>query len=107
MLPSRKLKGFSHRLVCFFSYEIPLIIKTIIIIIAILTIFLSLKKTIEDLEERVKHAGIEIAVRTSFLTDPTNAVRNLKRQDARIIVGLFYEDIARRVFCEVCIIYYF
>lgn len=24
-----------------------------------------------------------------------------KRQDARIIVGLFYEDQARRVFCEV------
>ena len=35
-------------------------------------------QTIEDLEERVKKAGIEIAVRTSFLTDPTNAVRNLK-----------------------------
>jgi len=25
----------------------------------------------------------------------------LKRQDARIIVGLFYEEKARRVFCEV------
>ena len=24
-----------------------------------------------------------------------------QRQDARIIVGLFYEDMARRVFCEV------
>ena len=35
-------------------------------------------QTIEDLEERVKNASIEIAVRTSFLTDPTNAVRNLK-----------------------------
>ena len=35
-------------------------------------------QTIEDLEEKVKKAGIEIAVRTSFLTDPTNAVRNLK-----------------------------
>ncbi len=35
-------------------------------------------QTIEDLEERVKEADIEIAVRTSFLTDPTNAVRNLK-----------------------------
>ncbi|KAI0216715.1 Gamma-aminobutyric acid type B receptor subunit 1 [Lamellibrachia satsuma] len=57
--------------------------------------------TIEDLEERVKNANIEIVVRTSFLTDPTNAVHNLKRQDARIIVGVFYEDMARRVFCEV------
>ena len=32
----------------------------------------------EDLEERAKHAGIEIAVRTNFLMDPANAVRNLK-----------------------------
>ncbi|KAK0053837.1 gamma-aminobutyric acid type B receptor subunit 1 [Biomphalaria pfeifferi] len=56
--------------------------------------------TIEDLEQRVKEAGIDIAVRQSFLTDPTNAVRNLKRQDARIIVGVFYEDMARRVFCQ-------
>lgn len=32
----------------------------------------------EDLEERAKNAGIEIAVRTRILTDPTNAVRNLK-----------------------------
>lgn len=57
--------------------------------------------TIEDLERRVKDAGIDIVVRQSFLTDPTNAVRNLKRQDARIIVGVFYEDMARRVFCQV------
>ena len=28
----------------------------------------------------------------------------LQRQDARIIVGVFYEDMARRVFCEVCLI---
>ncbi|XP_060587127.1 gamma-aminobutyric acid type B receptor subunit 1-like [Ruditapes philippinarum] len=56
--------------------------------------------TVEDLEERVKAAGIEVAVRQNFLTDPTNAVRNLKRQDARIIVGVFYEDMARRVFCQ-------
>nr|KAG5700492.1 hypothetical protein BaRGS_013979 [Batillaria attramentaria] len=56
--------------------------------------------TIEDLEKRVKAAGIDIVVRQSFLTDPTNAVRNLKRQDARIIVGVFYEDMARRVFCQ-------
>ena len=35
-------------------------------------------QTVEDLEERVKAAGIEVAVRQNFLTDPTNAVRNLK-----------------------------
>jgi len=32
----------------------------------------------EDLEERAKNSGIEIAVRTNFLMDPANAVRNLK-----------------------------
>lgn len=88
----------------------------------------------EDLEERARQNDIEIAVRTNFLADPENAVRNLKvnvwaeflaaimklwrtegwnlklkigfsiftqKQDARIIVGLFYEDKARKVFCEV------
>uniref|UniRef100_A0A8C5AN62 Gamma-aminobutyric acid (GABA) B receptor, 1a n=1 Tax=Gadus morhua TaxID=8049 RepID=A0A8C5AN62_GADMO len=57
--------------------------------------------TLDDLEERTKEAGIEISVRQSFLTDPAVAVKNLKRQDARIIVGLFYETEARKVFCEV------
>ncbi|XP_022239311.1 gamma-aminobutyric acid type B receptor subunit 1-like isoform X2 [Limulus polyphemus] len=54
----------------------------------------------EDLEERCKMAGIEIVTRQSFLTDPTDAVRNLVRQDARIIVGMFYGAAARRVLCE-------
>ncbi|KAL6099252.1 gabbr1 [Pungitius sinensis] len=57
--------------------------------------------TLDDLEVRVKEAGIEISVRQSFLTNPAVAVKNLKRQDARIIVGLFYETEARKVFCEV------
>ncbi|KAK8378896.1 hypothetical protein O3P69_009556 [Scylla paramamosain] len=57
--------------------------------------------TVEDLELRCKEANIEIVTRQSFLTDPTDAVRNLKRQDARIIVGLFYVNAARRVLCEI------
>ncbi|XP_068233244.1 gamma-aminobutyric acid type B receptor subunit 1 isoform X1 [Palaemon carinicauda] len=57
--------------------------------------------TVEDLEVRCKEARIEIVTRQSFLTDPTDAVRNLKRQDARIIVGLFYVVAARRVLCEI------
>ncbi|XP_021367272.1 gamma-aminobutyric acid type B receptor subunit 1-like [Mizuhopecten yessoensis] len=56
--------------------------------------------TVEDLEERVKQANIAVSVRQNFLTDPANAVRNLKRQDARIIVGVFYENMARKVFCQ-------
>lgn len=57
--------------------------------------------TVEDLESRCKVAGIEIVTRQSFLSEPTDAVRNLRRQDARIIVGLFYVVAARRVLCEV------
>ncbi|XP_021935592.1 gamma-aminobutyric acid type B receptor subunit 1 isoform X2 [Zootermopsis nevadensis] len=56
--------------------------------------------TVEDLEARCKESGIEIVTRQSFLSDPTDAVRNLWRQDARIIVGLFYVVAARRVLCE-------
>lgn len=54
----------------------------------------------EDLENRCMEAGVEIVTRQSFLSDPTDAVRNLRRQDARIIVGLFYVVAARRVLCE-------
>lgn len=57
-------------------------------------------QTVEDLESRCKETNIEIVTRQSFLTDPTDAVRNLRRQDARIIVGLFYVVAARRVLCE-------
>lgn len=59
-----------------------------------------LTQTVEDLEARCKEAGIEIVTRQSFLSDPTDAVKNLRRQDARIIVGLFYVVAARRVLCE-------
>lgn len=57
-------------------------------------------QTVEDLEARCKEAGIEIVTRQSFLSDPTDAVKNLRRQDARIVVGLFYVVAARRVLCE-------
>ncbi|XP_013406570.1 gamma-aminobutyric acid type B receptor subunit 1-like [Lingula anatina] len=57
--------------------------------------------TVKDLEERARKSGIEIAIRQDFLTNPAVAVRNLKKQDPRIIVGVFYENMARRVFCEV------
>lgn len=39
---------------------------------------LFIPQTLDDLEERVKEAGIEISVRQSFLTDPAVAVKNLK-----------------------------
>lgn len=57
-------------------------------------------QTVEDIENRCKQNGIEIITRQSFLSDPTDAVKNLRRQDARIIVGLFYVVAARKVLCE-------
>ncbi|XP_050520335.1 gamma-aminobutyric acid type B receptor subunit 1-like isoform X1 [Daktulosphaira vitifoliae] len=57
--------------------------------------------TMEDIETRCKQNGIEIITRQSFLSDPTDAVKNLRRQDARIIVGLFYVVAARKVLCEI------
>ncbi|GAU88441.1 hypothetical protein RvY_01140-2 [Ramazzottius varieornatus] len=56
--------------------------------------------SVENLESLCKQAGIDIVTRQSFLKDPAEAVRNLNRSDARIIVGLFYETPARKVFCE-------
>ena len=58
-------------------------------------------QTLDDLETRTKKANITISTRQSFLKDPTAAVANLKRQDARIIVGLFYAKAARKVLCEI------
>ncbi len=55
----------------------------------------------KDLELVAKAEGISIAERQSFLMDPTAAVANLKRQDARIIVGLFYAKAARKVLCQI------
>ncbi|KAF0306402.1 Gamma-aminobutyric acid type B receptor subunit 1 [Amphibalanus amphitrite] len=39
--------------------------------------------TVKDMEERCKQAGIEILTRQSFLTDPSESVKNLRRPDAR------------------------
>ena len=57
-------------------------------------------QTLDDLEVEAKANGIDIITRQSFLRDPQAAVANLKRQDARIIVGLFYAKAARKVLCE-------
>lgn len=57
-------------------------------------------QTVEDIETRCKQNGIEIITRQSFVSDPADAVKNLRRQDARIIVGLFYVVAARKVLCE-------
>ncbi|GMT06511.1 hypothetical protein PENTCL1PPCAC_28685, partial [Pristionchus entomophagus] len=55
--------------------------------------------TAQNLEAVCRDKGIR-AERQSFYGDPTDAVRTLVRQDARIIVGLFYVTEARRVLCQ-------
>ena len=58
-------------------------------------------QTLDDLESRTKVANITISTRQIFTKSPSAAVTNLKRQDARIIVGLFYAKAARKVLCEI------
>uniref|UniRef100_A0A1I8EZ83 Receptor family ligand binding region containing protein n=1 Tax=Wuchereria bancrofti TaxID=6293 RepID=A0A1I8EZ83_WUCBA len=55
--------------------------------------------TAKDLEEQCREKGIRVE-RQSFYGDPSDAVKTLVRQDARIIVGLFYVTEARRVLCQ-------
>ncbi|KRZ33027.1 Gamma-aminobutyric acid type B receptor subunit 1 [Trichinella pseudospiralis] len=59
------------------------------------------RSTAADLEESCEMNNIKVLSVQSFFGDPAAAVRSLKRQDARIFVGLFYEKEARKVFCEV------
>nr|QVK45716.1 G protein-coupled receptor [Proales similis] len=56
--------------------------------------------TVDDLVKESSKYDIEIFARQAFADDPTDAVLNLKKQDARIIIGVFYEDEARKVFCR-------
>uniref|UniRef100_A0A0N5AF94 G_PROTEIN_RECEP_F3_4 domain-containing protein n=1 Tax=Syphacia muris TaxID=451379 RepID=A0A0N5AF94_9BILA len=55
--------------------------------------------TAKDLEKLCRENGIQ-AERQSFYGNPVGAIKALKRQDARIIVGLFYVNEARRVLCQ-------
>lgn len=49
---------------------------------------------------KCKEAEIDIITRVSFLDDPTEAVKSLVRQDARIIVAMAYGGAARKIMCE-------
>nr|CDJ80095.1 Extracellular ligand-binding receptor and GPCR domain containing protein [Haemonchus contortus] len=55
--------------------------------------------TAKDLEELGRRKGIRVE-RQSFYGDPTDAMKTLRRQDARVIVGLFYVTEARKVLCQ-------
>ncbi|KAK0397020.1 hypothetical protein QR680_001946 [Steinernema hermaphroditum] len=66
------------------------------LVVSVEEVFVS---TARDLEEQCRERGIRVE-RQSFYGDPTDAVKALVRQDARIIVGLFYVTEARRVLCQ-------
>ncbi|EGT30589.1 CBN-GBB-1 protein [Caenorhabditis brenneri] len=55
--------------------------------------------TAKDLESIARKKGIRVD-RQSFYGDPADAIKTLQRQDARIIVGLFYVTEARKVLCQ-------
>ncbi|KAK2188874.1 hypothetical protein NP493_117g04006 [Ridgeia piscesae] len=56
--------------------------------------------TTSDFLEKAPSHGIEILTSESFSNDPREKVRNLKRHSVRVIVGNFYENKARVIFCE-------
>ncbi|CAF2663216.1 unnamed protein product [Rotaria sp. Silwood2] len=58
------------------------------------------QSTAEHLETLAREHNVHIAVRQLFDNDPSHAISNLKKDDIRIIVGLFYEEKARKVFCK-------
>lgn len=67
---------FHYRSLSFFSCCFCCSVLFCVLIIVLVSFCVS--QTLDDLEERVKEAGIEISVRQSFLTDPAVAVKNLK-----------------------------
>ncbi|KAK2172393.1 hypothetical protein NP493_966g00017 [Ridgeia piscesae] len=56
--------------------------------------------TTSDFLQKAPSHGIEVLTSESFSIDPREQVRNLKRHSVRIIVGNFYENKARVIFCE-------
>ncbi|CAI5456160.1 unnamed protein product [Caenorhabditis angaria] len=70
--------------------------KRFTILMSVEEVFVS---TAKDLERQARHAKIKVD-RQSFYGDPSDAMKTLQRQDARIIVGLFYETEARKVLCQ-------
>ncbi|XP_033752065.1 LOW QUALITY PROTEIN: gamma-aminobutyric acid type B receptor subunit 2-like [Pecten maximus] len=50
--------------------------------------------------ELLDDAGIDVVKVESFLAEPDTAVTHLKAHDARVIVGFFDHEMARKVFCS-------
>ncbi|CAD6193046.1 unnamed protein product [Caenorhabditis auriculariae] len=70
--------------------------KKITILMSVEEVFTA---TAKDLENLARRKGIRVE-RQSFYGDPTDAMKTLLRQDARIIIGLYYVTEARKVLCQ-------
>ncbi|XP_041475818.1 gamma-aminobutyric acid type B receptor subunit 1-like [Lytechinus variegatus] len=56
--------------------------------------------TMDDLRERLVADNFNIVANELFDEDPSFALNYIKGKDARIIIGLFWEPEARKIFCE-------
>eukprot|EP00057_Strongylocentrotus_purpuratus_P024910 XP_011679384.1 PREDICTED: gamma-aminobutyric acid type B receptor subunit 1-like [Strongylocentrotus purpuratus] len=56
--------------------------------------------TMENLRDRLVAANFTIVANELFDEDPSFALDYIKGKDARIIIGLFWEAEARKIFCE-------
>ncbi|XP_033640706.1 gamma-aminobutyric acid type B receptor subunit 1-like [Asterias rubens] len=57
-------------------------------------------KAMVDLQEKAAEHNISIIAAESFLGDPEAQVENIEKTGARIIIGGFYSEMARKVFCK-------
>ncbi|KAK2549897.1 Gamma-aminobutyric acid type B receptor subunit 1 [Acropora cervicornis] len=51
-------------------------------------------------QQDLVNSGLELIAAETVQDNPKSQLTNLKNKDARIIVGMFYEDQARKVLCE-------
>ncbi|XP_022106745.1 gamma-aminobutyric acid type B receptor subunit 1-like isoform X2 [Acanthaster planci] len=54
---------------------------------------------VSDFQRDARSSGIDILAAESFVEDPAIQLENIKNVGARIIMGNFYSNMARRVFC--------
>ncbi|XP_006814960.2 gamma-aminobutyric acid type B receptor subunit 2-like [Saccoglossus kowalevskii] len=58
------------------------------------------RREMEEMVVAMRQEGIQLLAVEYVDQDPHDQVANLKQHDARIIIGLFYQDIMTKVLCE-------
>ncbi|XP_048577557.1 gamma-aminobutyric acid type B receptor subunit 1 isoform X2 [Nematostella vectensis] len=71
--------------------------RKVAILVENLSIFVMTK---ENLIEEAEKYNITVIASESFNSDPTNSLKYLQEKDARIIIGLMYEDKFRKAMCS-------